>query len=166
MKNLFLIGGTMGVGKSATGQIIKEKLDNSVYLDGDWCWDMHPFQVTAETKQLVMGNIQFLLNRFLQCSVYDHIVFCWVMHEQAILDEILSQLDTSGCHVHLISLVCTEQALRERLKKDIETGSRTEDVIARSVGRLAHYEKLNTFKVDVSAITAEQAAELVIAHCH
>lgn len=36
MKNLFLIGGTMGVGKSATGKIIKEKLDNSVYLDGDW----------------------------------------------------------------------------------------------------------------------------------
>lgn len=62
MKNIFLIGGTMGVGKTTTCQIIKNKLNNSVLLDGDWCWDMHPFQVTEETKQMVEDNICFLLN--------------------------------------------------------------------------------------------------------
>lgn len=162
MKKVFLIGGTMGVGKSATSQILKQKLDNSVLLDGDWCWDMHPFQVNAETKAMVMNNICYLLSRFIQCSVYDHIVFCWVMHQQAIIDDILSRLDTANCTVYAISLVCNEQALQARLQKDVLAGIRREDVVARSVERIPLYEKLNTVKVDVSHITAEQAADLII----
>jgi broad-specificity NMP kinase len=85
MKNIFLIGGTMGVGKTTTCQIMKDKLSNSVFLDGDWCWDMRPFQVTEETKEMVMRNICFLLNNFIKCTVYENIVFCWVMHQQALL---------------------------------------------------------------------------------
>jgi broad-specificity NMP kinase len=34
MKNIYLIGGTMGVGKTTTCQIIKNKLNNCVFLDG------------------------------------------------------------------------------------------------------------------------------------
>lgn len=164
MKNLFLIGGTMGIGKTTTCQIIKEKLNNSVLLDGDWCWDMHPFQVTEETKQMVIDNICFLMNSFIHCSVFENIVFCWVMHEQAIIDEILSRLDTSDCQVHLISLVCNKEALSERLIKDIDSGNRTEDIIHRSLERIPLYEQLNTFKVDVSRISPEQAANLIIGH--
>lgn len=37
MKNLYIIGGTMGVGKTTIGQKLKNKLPNSVILDGDWC---------------------------------------------------------------------------------------------------------------------------------
>jgi len=118
MKNLFFIGGTMGVGKTATCQILKQKLNNSFFLDGDWCWDMHPFQVTEETKQMVLENIGFLLNSFIRCSAYENIVFCWVMHQQSIIDDILSQLDMVNCNVHSISLICSEQALRTRLQKD------------------------------------------------
>lgn len=162
MKNLFLIGGTMGVGKTATCQAMKKKLNNSVFLDGDWCWDMHPFHVTEETKAMVMQNICFLLNNFIKCSVIDHIVFCWVMHQQAIMDEMLSRLDTQGCKVHLISLICHPDTLTERLIKDIRAGIRTEDVLERSLERLPLYEGLNTTKVDVSNITAEEAAEHII----
>ena len=68
MKTLYLIGGPMGVGKTAAGQALKLLLDNSVFLDGDWCWDMHPFLVTEETRAMVLDNIAFLLNRFLRCS--------------------------------------------------------------------------------------------------
>ena len=162
MKRLFLIGGTMGVGKTATCQVMKKKLNNSVFLDGDWCWDMHPFQVTEETKEMVLQNICCLLNNFIKCSVIENIVFCWVMHQQEIIDQILSRLDAQGCKVHLISLICSPDALRERLAKDIHAGIRTEDVLKRSLERIPLYEKLNTTKVDVSNITAEEAAEYII----
>lgn len=56
MKNIYLIDGTMGAGKTTTCQILKNKLPNCVFLDGDWCWDMHPFQVTPETKKLETEN--------------------------------------------------------------------------------------------------------------
>ena len=71
MKKLYLIGGPMGVGKTAVGQALKRMLPNSVFLDGDWCWDANPFQVTEETKAMVMDNICHLLNNFLRCTAYE-----------------------------------------------------------------------------------------------
>lgn len=165
MKNIYLIGGAMGVGKTVTCQTMKKKLNNSVFLDGDWCWDMHPFQVTEETKQMVIVNICFLLNNFIKCSAYEHIVFCWVMHEQSIIDDILSHLDMAGCRVHLISLICDKQALQARLSKDVDAGIRAEEIVRRSVECLPLYKKLDTYKVDISKITPEQAAELIIQNC-
>ncbi|MEK4248065.1 AAA family ATPase [Paenibacillus sp. FSL W7-1287] len=162
MKHIYLIGGTMGVGKTTTCQMLKNKLNNSVFLDGDWCWDMNPFQVTEETKEMVMQNICFLLNNFIKCSAFNHIVFCWVMHEQAIVDDIISRLDTEDCKVHPIALVCSRDALTKRLMKDVAAGQRTEDKILRSLMRIPLYEKLNTTKVDVSSITVEQAADVII----
>lgn len=155
----------MGVGKTTTCQVMKNKLDNSVFLDGDWCWDMHPFQVTEETKQMVIDNICFLLNNFIKCSVYENIVFCWVMHDQIIIDNIVSRLDTVNYKVHSISLICSEIALQARLRQDIDASIRTEDVMRRSVERIPLYKKLNTYKVDVSNISPEQAADLIIRNC-
>lgn len=162
MKHLYLIGGTMGVGKTITCQIMKRKLNNSVFLDGDWCWDMHPFMVNDETKEMVINNICFLLNNFIQCSVYENIIFCWVMHEQSIIDEILARLNTENCNLHLISLTCDEESLKGRLQKDVEEKIRTEDVISRSLSRHKCYEILSTEKVDVSKITPKEAAEYII----
>jgi broad-specificity NMP kinase len=165
MKKLFLIGGTMGAGKTTTCQILKEKLDNSVFLDGDWCWDMHPFQVTEEKKQMVLENICFVLNNFIKCSEYQNIVFCWVMHEQKIIDDIILRLDTANCEIKSISLICKEDDLKSRLKKDIDAGIRSEDVILRSIERIPLYERLSTYKVDVSKINTEQVADFIIQNC-
>lgn len=119
MKTLYLIGGTMGVGKTTVSQQLKKELTNSVFLDGDWCWDADPFQVTDETKEMVMDNICYLLNNFLHCSAYENVIFCWVMHEQSIVDEIVSKLDTEECRVIKISLIVDEANLRKRLLSDI-----------------------------------------------
>lgn len=162
MKHLYLIGGTMGVGKTTTCQIMKRKLNNSVFLDGDWCWDMNPFIVNDETKRMVINNICFLLNNFIESSVYENIIFCWVMHEQYIIDDILSRLNTEKCNVHLISLICEKDSLKCRLQKDVNEKIRTEDVIDRSLSRLKYYELLSTEKVDVSKITPKEAAEYII----
>ena len=39
MKTLYMIGGTMGVGKTTVCQQLKQDLQNSVFIDGDWCWE-------------------------------------------------------------------------------------------------------------------------------
>ena len=149
----------MGVGKTAVCQALKFKLENSVFLDGDWCWDAHPFQVTEETKKMVMENICFLLNQFIHCSAYDHIIFCWVMHEQPIIDSILASLDETKCEIKTISLICAERELRERLNKDIAAGKRTDDVIARSLARLPLYDQLDAIKLDTTGKTVSEIAE-------
>jgi len=165
LKNLYLIGGTMGVGKTTTCQVMKRKLNNSVFLDGDWCWDMDPFIVNEETKEMVIENICFLLNNFIQCSAYENIVFCWVMHEQKIIDDILAKLKTENCNLHLISLVCNRKALRDRLEIDVENGIRTTNSINRSLERVELYKNLKTDKVDVSEISPIEVADYIILNC-
>ena len=148
MKTIYLIGGTMGVGKTTVCQVLKKELPNAVFLDGDWCWDADPFQITAETKAMVLDNICHLLNNFLHCSAYDNVIFCWVMHEQSIIDSILSKLGTNGCTVKTVSLTCDEAALKKRLERDICAGLRARDVVARSIARLPLYDSLETVKID------------------
>ena len=133
MKKLILIGGTMGVGKTATSSLLKQKLNQSVFLDGDWCWDMHPFVVNRETKAMVMNNIVYQLNQFISCSEIENIIFCWVMHEQSIIDEILSRVDINHCHVYTFSLICSDDTLKAHLQTDIDAGIRSQDIIERSL---------------------------------
>ncbi|MCC0638647.1 MULTISPECIES: AAA family ATPase [unclassified Clostridioides] len=159
MKNIYIIGGTMGVGKTTVCQSLKLILKNSVFLDGDWCWDMHPFQITVETKKMVLSNICSLLNNFIKCSTFENIIFCWVMHEQSIIDTIISCLDISDCRVINISLICDETVLRKRLKTDGEEGLRFTDVIERSVNYLPMYEILATTKINVSNKSVKEIVE-------
>lgn len=161
MKHLIMINGTMGVGKTTTSKELQKILPNNVFLDGDWCWEMLPFVVTDETKAMVVDNITHLLNNFIKCSEYKNIIFCWVMHEQSIMDDILLRLNTTDCVVKMFSLIINETALRERLSRDVSNGIRTVDVIQRSVDRIGNYNNLNTKKIDVSNISAKQAAQLI-----
>ena len=158
MKTFYMIGGTRGVGKTTVCQLLKQDLPNSVFLDGDWCWDASPFQATEETKAMVTNNICYLLNNFLKCSAYENIIFCWVMHEQSIIDFILKKLDVQKCDVKCISLVADEKTLCERLSKDVERGIRSKDVIERSIARIPMYQALNTIKIDTNAKTASVIA--------
>jgi len=160
MKKLYMVGGTMGVGKTTTCRLLRDLLPDCAFLDGDWCWDMHPFTVTEETKTMVMNNIRYMLNSFLGCSAFQNVVFCWVMHEQAIIDEILAGLD-GEFELCVISLVCRPERLAQRLERDVANGLRQADVIARSTARLPLYDRLNTVKIDVSDISPDEAAERI-----
>lgn len=161
MKDLYLIGGAMGIGKTAVGQQLKRDLPNSVFLDGDWCWDADPFLVTEETKAMVLENICCLLNNFLRCTACDHVIFCWVMHQQEIIDAILSRLNAENCRVHCLSLVCRPDVLEKRLQGDIAEGVRTPDILEKSLSYLPLYGALHTEKVDTAELPMQQAADLI-----
>ena len=162
MKTLYLIGGTMGVGKTTVCQHIKNLLNNSVFLDGDWCWDANPFQVTEETKAMVLDNICYVLNNFIHCSVYENIIFCWVLHRQDVIDGLLKKLDTKQCNVKVISLICDEKTLKDRLQKDIDNGNRTADIVDRSIRRLPLYQELKTIIIDTTCKSIDTVAKEVI----
>lgn len=150
MKKVYMIGGTMGVGKTTVCQQLKKELKNCVFLDGDWCWDANPFHVTEETKTMVIDNICHLLNNFIHCNAYENVVFCWVMDQQNILDSISRNLNNENCDVKWVSLIADESILRKRLTEDVKKGIRTSDIIDRSVLRIPLYQKLDTIKIDTN----------------
>ena len=83
------------------------------------------------------------------------------MHEQRILDDVLSRLNKHDCILYKFSIVCSEQSLIARITGDIRRGIRSEDVIKRSVPRLSNYYRMDTEKIDVSEISAKQGAEII-----
>ena len=111
---------------------------------------------------MVVRNICYLLNSFLHCSVYENIIFCWVMHEQSIIDSILEKLDIDSREVKRISLIADESNLRRRLTADVTRGARTADIIDRSVARMSMYRTLDTIKVDTSNKTVQVIADEIM----
>lgn len=162
MKKLYLIGGTMGVGKTSVGRCMKDELPNAVFLDGDWCWDASPFQVTEETKEMVMNNICYLLNSFIRCSAYENIIFCWVMHNQTIVNTILNRIRTSGCMVKIVSLMAAKETLTDRIMKDVASGVRCKDVLERSIARIPLYECIDSIKIHTDNKSLRQIALEII----
>lgn len=159
-KNLILVNGTMGVGKTATCKELMKLLPACVFLDGDWCWMADPFVVTEETKEMVQRNIAALLNGFLACSAYQNVLFCWVLQEQGMIDRLLSRLQ--GEHrLHLFTLICSEQALARRIALDVEAGHRSPGLLERALQRLPLYDKLDSTKIRVDSCTALEAAQQI-----
>ena len=162
MKTLYLLGGTMGVGKTTTAQYLKKELPNAVFLDGDWCWDASPFQVTPETKTMVLDNICHLLNNFVHCSAYDNILFCWVLQEQSTIDAILAGVDTAHCAVKVISLLASPETLTERILRGVAGGTRTADVLQRSLERLPLYAEIRSTKIVTDGKTVGEVAQEIL----
>ena len=64
-KKLILISGSPCVGKTAVGDRLFESYDNSAYLDGDWCWCVHPFSVTDRRLRNGAKSMSFILSNYL-----------------------------------------------------------------------------------------------------
>lgn len=162
MKRLIVINGAMGVGKSTTARALCELLQPSFFLDGDWCWSMSPFAPTEADKRMVLDNITYLLRSFL-LGDRPYVVFCWVLHEDAIWDTLATGLVGAEFETHRFTLTATPQALTERLVRDVEAGIRHAGVIERSIARLPQFSALATRRIDVSQIRANDAARRIAA---
>ena len=161
MKNLYLIGGPMGVGKTAVSRELKNILADSVFLDGDNLWDMHPFTVNDATKKCVISNIVACLCNFLACPQFKNIIFCWVMHEQYIIDEIAAGLDLSDARLVNVSLICSPRTLEERFGSDVRRGVRKREAMQSALNYLPKYASLSTAKIVTDGLAPDEIARKI-----
>lgn len=157
MKHVYLIGGPMGIGKSTICNQLNQDLDHSVFLDGDWCWNMDPIIVNQDTKNMVLDNITHCLNNFIHTPGIENIIFCWVMHKQDIIDQIIQKLDTEGVDIHLISLICEKEELIKRMLID----RRDNQTIRKSLQYLELYKDLDTQKIDVTTLDVQKTIDKI-----
>lgn len=162
MKTLLFVNGPMGVGRTTVCKALLERLTPSVYLDGDWCWNMNPFQVTYETKSMVLDNITAMLSRFLACPELEYFLFSWVMNRPEIAQTILDQLKLDSVKVFQYTLLCTEEVLRCRLGQDIQAGLRGADVLEWGVGYLPLYASQNTIKIMTDGLSPQEIVEEIM----
>lgn len=147
----------MGIGKSTICNQLNKELNHSIFLDGDWCWNMDPFVVNQDTKNMVLDNIIHCLNNFIHTPDIKNIIFCWVMHEQKIIDEIIHKLDTKDMKIHSISLVCEKEELIKRMLVD----RRDDQTVQKSLAYLELYKDLDTLKIDVTTLDVQSTIDKI-----
>lgn len=162
-KNLVFINGVMGAGKSAVSRELKKMLAPSFFLDGDWCWDMEPFEPDAAARLLVLRNAAFLINGYLAFEGRDNVIFCWVMHRRGIVEDLLSRLDLRGVRFFLFTLEASEAELKRRLEADVLAGLRDEGAAARSLARRREFDARGCI-VDMDGLPPAEAARRIASH--
>ena len=158
MKNIIFINGTMGVGKSSVSQQLNKLLDNSVWLDGDWCWMADPFVVNDKTKEMVTDNICHLLNNFIASDEYNNIIFSWVMDYESIYQSIVTRLNTEKYNIYRFTICSSPQTLKARVESDPNQDGRN---FEKSLARVERFDILDTVKIHNDDMTALQTAQYI-----
>ena len=121
-KKLILISGSPCVGKTAVGTRLFESYDNSAYLDGDWCWCVHPFSVADRRLRNGDKSMSFVLSNYLD-SDFAYVFFTSVVLTDARIREgILNGITAKGYDTLGFTLTCSEEALKKRHDKRGDPG--------------------------------------------
>ena len=153
-----MIGGAPGCGKTTTAEQLKNSLERSVWLDGDWCWMMNPWEFSEQNKRMVERNISFMLNSFLENDSFEYVIFNWVLHTQNLIDTVLDSLNLKDVDIHTFSLVCDEMVLKDRMIN----GGREKRQIESSIERMKLYSSLDTHSLDISNMTPEEVVMRIV----
>jgi cytidylate kinase len=161
LKRVVIINGPIGVGKTTVGKLLCDKLKKSAFIDGDWCFDLHPFVANKETKDMAIDNIAHLMNNYLNCTHCDYVVFNWVMDKVDVYQKIIENIQSVNIHLYEITLICTEEALVDRWQKDILCDWRIDEWLNISKKSLKYFKGLDTIQIDTSFKTAMDVADKI-----
>ena len=158
---VIIINGPMGVGKTAVGKCIAEKIPGTAFIDGDWCMDIHPFVGNRETKAMAVDNILHMIRNYLQCSECRMVVLAWLMDDPWVLQRITDGIQALQADLQNVTLVCDQESLIRRWKQDRTCAWRTGHWLEVSLKSLPYFLSMGS-TVDTSALPADRVADLIL----
>ncbi len=165
-KQFIIINGTMASGKTTISRLLNKRLENSVWLDGDWCWSINPFVVNEENKAMVEDNIKHLLGNFMRNNSIKYVIFSWVLHTDALMDKVRDWVKDFEFDEYRITLTCSEDVLRERIlsrsSKDEKSLQEKDEQAAASIKKQSLYSMMSTTKLDNSQSTEEEILDKIL----
>ena len=156
-----VINGPMGVGKTATGRAIANRIPGTALIDGDWCMDIHPFVGNRETKAMAVDNILHIIGNYGRCSVCDMVVLAWLMDDPWVRQGISDGLSALQMEERGVTLVCDRESLVRRWKQDRSCEWRTDRWLQASLASLPGFAS-RPDALDTSHLTIAQAAERIL----
>ncbi len=121
-QKLIIITGSPCVGKTTVAEKLFDSLDNSAYLDGDWCWCVNPFSIADPRLRNGDRNMSFILSTYLN-SAFDYVIFSSVVAtDKTLRKTIINDITANDFDIIGITLTCSEDTLRIRHKKRGDNG--------------------------------------------
>ena len=162
MKQLIVIIGPNGVGKSTTARAFVERYANTAYVDSDWCRVMNPFEFTEITKGTISENIYCMLRNYLICDAVDKVIFTYAWHgaRKEIYDSVIKKLKEDGIAFEetIIILKCSKD---ENVKRAIADG-RDEVRVKRGMEMtFSFYDVYDYPMIDTTDMTPLQVVEAI-----
>lgn len=117
---IIIINGSLGVGKSSTGDELIRKFDKAIHLDADYIGNVHPFEIYDPARLDHLYRSLALLIGFHQANGYQHFVINYVFESADTLQALLDLLYPLDQAIHTYWLTCDpqEQARRIRGRKN------------------------------------------------
>lgn len=162
MKNLIIILGANGVGKSTTAAELMRILPNSAFIDSDSLRMMNPAGNSAELIQIQKSNILAVMGNYFFSDMIEHVIFPYGIHghRKQLLEEIIGDISEKfDIEIFTIVLACSEAENIRRMKID----NRDDERIKRALlfSRPA-YDQIDHLKLDTTALTPREAAWAII----
>lgn len=163
MKQLIVIIGPNGVGKSTTAKNIVMQCEKCAYVDSDWCRVMNPFKFTKNTKQTTIQNIYCLLRNYLTCEDISTVVFTYGWHgeRKQIYENVISKLrkDKLEFSEKVVILKCS---MSENIKRAMNDG-RDEMRIKRGIEMTySFYDEYCYPCIDTTEMNPSQVANKIV----
>ena len=163
MKQLIVLIGPNGVGKSTTARQLVEECDRVAYVDSDWCRVMNPFTFSKIKKETITENIYCLLRNYLLCNDINTVIFTYSWHggRREIYESVIAKLRGNNIKFkeNIRVLKCSEE---ENIKLMLKDG-RDEERIRRGMkNTFSYYDNLSFLCLDTTNMTPLQTAHQII----
>ncbi len=163
MKQLIVLVGPNGVGKSTTAREIVKQCGNTAFVDSDWCRVMNPFVFSDTAKETICENIYCLIRNYLLCSDISTVVFTYAWHgeRKKIYDKVIEKLKKDGVEFRerIIILKCSKEENMKRAVTDGRDGARIKRGMELT---FSFYDDYDYPCIDTTDMTAGEAAQQVI----
>lgn len=156
MKKLIFINGSNGVGKSTLCKTLNTKIENSAWLESEWCRMTNPFAFNDEIIKMVEKNISFMLRSYLESSTLEYVIFNYGFHgpRKQIFENIIKNIRDIDYQLIPITITCSYDENKFRMLKD----GRDEERISRALAVRNIYEGLDNPKIDTTDMSVEETA--------
>jgi hypothetical protein len=158
VKKLIVINGAMGVGKSVICKELNKRLVNSVWLDGDWCMMMNPWNFSKPNTMMFLDNIHHLLNNFLSNPTFEYVLLSWVFPREDMENYTLQQLSNHEFELKKVTLMCADDKLKERML----AGGRDDYTIEKSLAYQQAFADFSTVKLDTTELSIDKTLDKVL----
>lgn len=158
---VYVINGPMGVGKTTVGRFLADSIPRTAFIDGDWCFDLHPFVGNAETKAMAVDNILHMIANYGKCSHCKAVVLVWLMDDRWVYDRIIGGITSLEMEPVPVTLICSREDLIARWKADDKCEWRTDEWLNVSLRSLPYFAVQNNC-IDTTGLCVPEVVQNIL----